>query len=116
MLPVYRITVFVPEAAVDALVAGILAVDDLAQSGYREVMWISRGVCEQFRPDAGAVPAFGKAGELAQVASVRLELAIPRDAARLAHLIAAGIRPHHPWRSPAIFVDESFCPLPELPA
>jgi hypothetical protein len=43
---------------------------------------------------------------------VRLEFAIPRDAALLARIVEQGIRPHHPWQVPAIFVDEALLPLP----
>ena len=41
LIPVYRITVFVPPAHLEALKAGILAVDDLALGDYREVLWTS---------------------------------------------------------------------------
>ena len=110
--PVYRVTVFVPPAHLETLRNGICAVDSLRQGDYEHGMWISAPGIEQFRPLAGAQPAQGRVGELARVETVRVELCIPRDAARLQRLIEQGIRPHHPWEAPAIFVDEALLPLP----
>ena len=113
MLPVYRITVFVPPTHVDGLVAGIVDVDDLALGDYSEVMWIARGGEEQFRPGTMAAPALGAAGELTRAPTVRIEFAIPRDAVRLERVLSEGVHRHHPWEVPAVFVDESIFPLPD---
>ena len=107
LVPVYRITVFVPPAQLEALQRGIRAVDSLRQGEYEDGMWISAPGIEQFRPLAGAQPSQGRIGELEQVETVRLELCIPRDPVRLQRLIEQGIRPHHSWEVPAIFVDET---------
>ena len=109
LVPVYRVTVFVPPAHLEALQAGICAVDSLRQGDYEHGMWISAPGIEQFRPLAGAQPAQGRTGELECVETVRLELCLPRDPERLQRLIEQGIRPHHPWETPAI---ESSFPLP----
>lgn len=112
LVPVYRVTVFVPPAHLEALQHGICAVDSLQQGDYGHGMWISAPGMEQFRPLAGAQPTQGRIGELERAETVRLELCIPRDPARLQRLIEQGIRPHHPWEVPAIFVDETSFPLP----
>lgn len=112
LVPVYRIAVFVPPAHLEALQRGISAVDSLRQGDYEHGMWISAPGMEQFRPLSSAQPSQGRIGELEQVEAVRLELCIPRDPVRLQRLIEQGIRPHHPWHAPAIFVDESLFPLP----
>lgn len=112
LVPVYRITVFVPPAHLEGLQRGICAIDSLRQGDYEQGMWISAPGLEQFRPLPGAQPSQGQVGELEQVETVRLELCIPRDPARLQRLIEQGIRPHHPWDVPAIFVDESSFALP----
>lgn len=112
LLPVYRITVFVPHDHVDALLAGIRSVDDLSLGGYSDVLWITPGGQEQFRPGASAHPTLGSAGELVRSETVRIEFAIPRDAARLQRLLSEGVHRHHPWEVPAVFVDESVFPLP----
>ena len=114
LLPVYRITVFVPPAHLQALKDGICAADPLRLGHYEHVMWTSALGEEQFRPLPGAVPAQGKVGELECGATVRLEFSIPRDPARLRHVLEQGVYLHHPWEVPAVFVDESLFPLPEL--
>lgn len=110
--PVYRVTVFVPPQHLRALQDGICAVDPLQAGDYDRAMWVSAPGEEQFRPLPGAHPAAGVVGALERVPSVRLEFAIPRDAALLERIVAQGIRPHHPWEAPAIFVDEAVLPLP----
>jgi len=102
--PLYRITVFVPPAHLQALKAGILAVDDLAAGGYSQGMWESAPGHEQFRANTGTLSACGEAGQLVREPSVRLEFCIARDAQRLQRLLAA-VAAHHPWNSPAVFVD-----------
>lgn len=111
LAPVYRITVFVPPAHLDALKAGILSVDDLAIGAYAEVMWTSAPGREQFRPGTSSTPTLGVAGELTSAPTVRLEFSIPRDADRLRRVIVDGVWPHHPWEVPAVFVDESLFPV-----
>lgn len=107
--PVYRITVFVPPARLDALKRGILAVDDLAAGGYADGMWESAPGREQFRTLPGTTSAVGAAGEQVSEPTVRLQFCIPRgvpgDRERLQRLLDEGIAAHHPWNSPAVFVD-----------
>ncbi|PZU29621.1 MAG: hypothetical protein DI584_02195 [Stenotrophomonas sp.] len=103
--PIYRITVFVPPAQLEALKQGILAVDDLAAGGYAHGMWESAPGQEQFRVLQGAQSAIGGAGELVRVSAVRLEFCIERDPQRLQRILDDGIAANHPWNSPAVFVD-----------
>jgi hypothetical protein len=112
MLAVYRVTVFVPPEALERVIDGILAVDPLRIGDYDRVSWISAPGRERYRPLAGAAPACGTIGTLECGETVRLEFCLPRERDRLERVIADGIRPHHPWRVPAIFVDESELPLP----
>lgn len=114
LIPVYRITVFVSPAELEALKAGILAVDDLAIGDYREVMWTSAPGLEQFRPGAAASPTLGQVGAFTSAPAVRLEFSIPRDAQRLQRVLVEGVHAHHPWEVPAVFVDESLFPMPAL--
>lgn len=113
--PVYRVTVFVPPAHLQALIDGICAANPLRIGDYDRVLWISAPGTEQFRPLAGATPTQGHVGELERGDTMRVEFCIPRDADTLSHVIDQGIRPHHPWELPAIFVDESLLPLPSAP-
>ncbi|MEG1680077.1 MAG: hypothetical protein RR326_08275 [Stenotrophomonas sp.] len=105
LIPVYRITVFVPPAQLETLKQGILAVDDLAAGGYAHGMWESSPGVEQFRVVEGTHSVLGQAGELVRTSTVRLEFCIPRDPQRLQRLLDEGIAAHHPWNSPAVFVD-----------
>lgn len=111
-LAVYRITVFVPAGHVQRVIDGVCAIDELRIGDYAQVLWTSAPGSEQFRPLPGAQPTQGVIGELEHSASVRIEFCIARDEARLQRVIEQGIRPHHPWQVPAIFVDESQLPLP----
>jgi len=108
--PVYRVTVFVPPGQLRALQEGILAVDPLRFGDYDHGMWTSAPGEEQFRPLAGAAPAAGRIGELSRLPSVRLEFVLPRDPALLERVLEQGVRAHHPWEAPAIFVDETYLP------
>lgn len=112
LLPVYRIIVFVPPQHLRALQDGICAVDPLRVGDYDRAMWVSASGEEQFRPLSGAQPAHGVVGELSRLPTLRLEFVIPRDDALLQRIVDDGIRAHHPWESPAIFVDETQLPLP----
>ncbi|WP_313052951.1 hypothetical protein [Stenotrophomonas cyclobalanopsidis] len=105
-LPLYRVVVFVPPTALDAVKQGILAVDALAAGDYEHGMWWSAPGCEQFRPRVGASPVQGEEGRTEVVDSVRLEFCLPRDTQRLQRILEQGIVPHHPWRVPVVQVEE----------
>ena len=109
--PVYRVSVWVPPEHAQRVLDGIVAVDDLRIGAYDQVAWIAASGMEQFRPLAGATPAQGSIGELERGDSVCVQVCIPRDAERLRRLVDEGIRPHHPWQVPAIFVDETQWPV-----
>ena len=104
---VYRITTFVPPEHLDALLEGIESQVPLRYGRYDRSAWWSAVGVEQFRPLPGAQPTFGVIGKVERVPTVRVEFAIPRDRALLHRLIAEGLRPHHPWQEPAVFIDES---------
>ncbi|MCU1067332.1 hypothetical protein [Stenotrophomonas maltophilia] len=105
-LPMYRVVVFVPSVALDAVKQGILAVDALAAGDYEHGMWWSAPGFEQFRPRVGASPAQGVVGRTEVVGSVRLELCLPRDPQRLQCIFEQGIVPYHPWQVPVVQVEE----------
>lgn len=105
-LPLYRVVVFVPSAALDAVKQGVLAVDALAAGDYEHGMWWSAPGFEQFRPCAGATPVQGEVGRTEVVGSMRLEFCLPRDPQRLQRIFEQGIVPHHPWQLPVVQVEE----------
>ena len=102
----YRVTTFVPPDHLDALLEGIASEVPLRYGQYDRSAWWSAVGVEQFRPLPGAKPTFGTVGTVERVPTVRLEFAIARDAELLSRLITKGLRPHHPWQEPAVFVDE----------
>ncbi len=105
--PVYRVVVFVPPSHLEALKRGILGVDALAVGGYEHGMWETAPGFEQYRALPATTPVHGQSGELVREPSVRLEFCIPRDPERLQRLLSDGIAAHHPWNTPAVFVDET---------
>lgn len=102
--PMWRVSVQVPLAALDAVRAGILAVDALAAGGYDSGLFEQAAGIEQYRPLPGTDAAHGQAGQVQRVPSVCLGFHLPRDAARLERIVAQGIAPHHPWHHPLIEV------------
>ena len=102
--PMWRVSVQVPLAALDAVRAGILAVDPLAAGGYQAGMFEEAAGIEQYRPLPGTEAAHGRAGQLQRLPSVRLSFHLPCDAPRLARIVEQGIAPHHPWHHPVIEV------------
>jgi hypothetical protein len=104
---VYRVTTFVPPDHLDALLEGIASEVPLRYGQYDRSAWWSAVGVEQFRPLSGAKPTHGTVGSVERVPTVRLEFAIPRDAKLLEQLVTRGLRSHHPWQEPAVFVDEA---------
>jgi hypothetical protein len=104
---VYRVTTFVPPEHLDALLEGIGSQASLRYGLYDQSAWWSAVGVEQFCPLPGAKPTFGVIGQVERVPTVRIEFVIPRDVELLHRLVAKGLRAHHPWQQPAVFVDES---------
>ncbi len=103
---VYRVTVFVPPAQLDALIASITRVLPDNGSYYGEGFWWSSPGVEQFRSLEGSNPASGTVGELSRLDSVELKFLLPRNEKLLQQVIDEGIRPAHPWEVPVITVDK----------
>lgn len=104
----YRITVFVPPAHLETVVASITKVLPENDSHYSEGFWWSSPGTEQFRSLEGSHPTAGAVGELSRVDSIELKFLLPRNEALLNQVIEAGIRPAHPWEVPVITVDKCY--------
>ncbi len=111
---VFRITVFVPPDAVETVLAGVERAVPLRFGDYDGSAWWSAVGVEQFRPLPGAKPTVGTPGKTERVPTVRLEFAIPRDRRLLDRVLAKGVKAHHPWQEPAVFVDETFATATRL--
>jgi hypothetical protein len=96
------LTVSVPTAQVDQVLAALHEAGAGASGAYRDVAstW---PLTATFRPTRGANPAIGQVGELITVDERRIEVIAPR-AAR-GRLLAA-LRATHPYESPAYAVHE----------
>lgn len=106
LVEVYRVKTFVVPEYVEAVVQGILSMDDLRVGNYKNVMWQSKDGMEQFVPGEEALPTEGKTGEKTILTSHRIEFSIPRDESLLRKVIEEGIYPNHPWDEPIIQVSE----------
>ena len=105
---IYRVTVFVPKNALRRVVDGVKQVYPLGDDYYDSVMWYLEDAREEFRPGPGANPARGKAGELHEEAVSMLVFSVPRDRDTLEKVIEQGIKAHHPWEAPGLFIEESW--------
>lgn len=102
----YRITVFVPPAQLEEVLASITKVLPSNFGKYREVFWWSSPGTEQFRPTEGSNPTSGSVGELSRMESIELQFVVPRNTELLNQVIDDGIRSAHPWEEPVIIVDK----------
>lgn len=105
--PIYRITTFVPPDHVEAVLEGVEREVPLVFGRYDRSAWWSAVGTEQFRPLPGSAPRVGEPGQVERVATVRLEVAIPRQPALLERVLSRGVLPNHPWEEPAVFIDEA---------
>lgn len=105
---IYRITVFVPRDSLQALIAGIRQVYALGDDYYDNVLWYLEDAHEEYRALPGANPARGAIGELREEPVSMLVFSVPRERALLDRVLDEGIRPHHPWEAPGLFIEESW--------
>ncbi len=102
----YRITVFVPPANLEEVIASITKVLPQNDSKYGEVYWWSAPGIEQFKPLEGSNPSSGAVGETGRMDSVELKFLIPRNKELLHQVIEEGICSAHLWEAPVITVDK----------
>lgn len=105
--PAYRVTTFVPPEHLEAVLEAVEAIYPLLFGPYDRSAWWSSSTTEQFRPLEGSRPSVGAIGQVHQVATVRLEFALPLDEELLARVLDEGLLPAHPWQEPAVFVDQT---------
>jgi len=102
----YRVTVFVPPAQLEEVLASITRVLPPNKGKYGEVFWWSAPGTEQFRPLEGSKPTSGSVGELSRMDSIELKFLIPGNKELLTQVVEEGIRPAHPWEAPVITIDK----------
>ncbi len=92
-----KLVVFVPHDAADPLIDVLAAAGAGRLGDYDRCAWTLQGT-GTFRPLAGADPAIGAVGEMAQVPETRVEMVLPPQA-RAA--VVAALRAAHPYEEPA---------------
>ncbi len=102
----YRVTVFVPPAQLEEVLASITRVLPVSNGKYSEVFWWSAAGTEQFRPLEGSNPTSGSVGELSRMDSIELKFLLPGNKELLSRVIEEGIHPAHPWEAPVITIDK----------
>ena len=100
--PMDKVTVFVPHAALDDVVAALVDAGAGAVGDYAECRWVSSGT-GSFRPLTGANPTTGRVGELRHVPEQRLEMVLHRH---LRERVVAALLASHPYETPAYDVVE----------
>ena len=93
----YKLCIYVPEAALDAVKDAVFAAGAGRQGAYDRCCWQVRGE-GQFRPLAGSDPHIGSIGRVEQVTEYRVEMLCPGD--RVVEVVAA-LRKAHPYEEPA---------------
>jgi dinuclear metal center YbgI/SA1388 family protein len=100
--PLDQFVVFVPVAAVEAVVDALAAAGAGAIGEYSRCAWSTTGE-GTFTPSARANPAVGVAGRAERLAEARVEMIAPT---RLRSQVLAALRAAHPYEEPAFQVLE----------
>ncbi|MBO1520415.1 YqfO family protein [Oceanisphaera pacifica] len=93
----YKLVFFVPESHLEQVKSAVFATGAGQIGDYEQCCFETRGT-GQFKPMAAASPFIGKAGQLEQVAEVRVELVCDDQLIRPA---IAALRTAHPYEEPA---------------
>jgi hypothetical protein len=96
----YKLVVFVPREALDAVRDAVFAAGAGRIGRYERCSWYTDGT-GTFLGGEGSSPAVGHAGREERVAELRLETVLPAE--RLDHVLAA-LREAHPYEEPAVDV------------
>ena len=95
--PFDKLVVFVPTASAPALIDALAAAGAGRYANYDRCAWSATGT-GTFRPLAGANPAIGSVGAVAEVAETRVEMIVPAGARGA---VVAALRQAHPYEEPA---------------
>ena len=93
----YKLTVFVPEAALEPVKSALFAAGAGTIGNYEQCCWQVQGV-GQFMPLAGSAPHIGAHNRLEEVDEWRVEMVVAT--ANIAQVIEA-LKQAHPYETPA---------------
>ncbi|MBK6896297.1 MAG: hypothetical protein IPH06_06880 [Alphaproteobacteria bacterium] len=97
-LDTYRLTVFVPEEALESFVKAVSPKIPAFLGNYDHVCWWSERGTEQSRESVQ--------GKIERVPCVKFECSLPKDTNLLERFIEERVRPAHPWKEPVILIAE----------
>ena len=98
----YKLTVFIPEAALEVVKSALFAAGAGSIGNYEQCCWQVKGT-GQFMPLDGSNPNIGSQDNLETVDEWRVEMVV--DEERIADVIAA-LKQAHPYETPAYDVVE----------
>ncbi|WP_182405981.1 YqfO family protein [Psychrobacter sp. GP33] len=98
----YKLTVFIPEAALEVVKSALFAAGAGSIGNYEQCCWQVKGA-GQFMPLDGSNPHIGSQDNLETVEEWRVEMVV--DEERIAEVIAA-LKQAHPYETPAYDVVE----------
>lgn len=93
----YKLTVFIPEAALEPVKSALFAAGAGTIGDYEQCCWQVQGV-GQFMPLAGSAPHIGTHDKLEEVDEWRVEMVVAT--ANIARVIEA-LKQAHPYETPA---------------
>ena len=93
----YKLTVFIPDEALESVKAALFAAGAGQIGNYGECCWQVQGT-GQFKPLPGSQPHIGQQEVLEQVPEWRVEMVVAND--KLAAVIKA-LKQAHPYETPA---------------
>ena len=98
----YKLTVFIPEEALEKVKAALFAAGAGTIGNYEQCCWQAKGE-GQFMPMAGSNPHLGSQDKLEKVAEWRVEMVVKTS--MIAEVIKA-LKQAHPYETPAYDVLE----------
>ena len=98
----YKLTVFIPEAALEGVKSALFTAGAGRIGNYQQCCWQVKGV-GQFMPLSGSSPHIGSQDKLEAVEEWRVEMVVNRDC--ISTVIAA-LEQAHPYETPAYDVIE----------
>ncbi len=93
----YKLTVFIPNDALDTVKSALFAAGAGKIGNYEQCCWQVRGM-GQFRPLAGSKPHIGAQDRLEEVDEWRVEMVVNEP---MIHAVISALKRAHPYEMPA---------------
>lgn len=93
----YKLTVFIPDNALDAVKSALFSAGAGSIGNYEQCCWQVKGT-GQFMPTLGSQPYIGQKDKLEKVAEWRVEMVVSDTALQA---VLAALKEAHPYETPA---------------